>query len=58
MALLKQGKKINYQGATGPEDFNAYHNSFSGFAVDGFGSANQLVQVAYVTPEQVKANAG
>lgn len=58
VALLKAGKKINYEGATGPEDFNTYHNTFSGFAVDGFNSANQLVQVAYVTPQQVQGNAG
>jgi ABC-type branched-subunit amino acid transport system substrate-binding protein len=58
VALLKAGKKINYEGATGPEDFNAYHNTFSGFAVSGFNSADQLVQVAYVTPRQVQDNAG
>lgn len=58
VALLKAGKKINYAGATGPEDFNTYHNTFSGFAVDGFNSADQLVQAAYVTPQQVQANAG
>lgn len=58
VALLKAGKKINYQGATGPEDFNKYHNSFSGFAVSGFTSSDQLTQRAYVTPAQVQANAG
>jgi len=58
VALLKQGKKINYEGATGPEDFNAYHNTFSGFAVSGFDASDQLTQVAYVTPQQVQGNAG
>jgi ABC-type branched-subunit amino acid transport system substrate-binding protein len=58
VALLKQGKKINYQGATGPEDFNRYHNTFSGFAVSGFTPSGQLTQVAYVTPQQVQDNAG
>ncbi len=58
VALLKQGKKINYSGATGPEDFNGFHNSFSGFAVSGFNSSDQLVQSSYVTPEQVQANTG
>jgi branched-chain amino acid transport system substrate-binding protein len=58
VALLKQGKKINYGGATGPEDFNKYHNTFSGFAVSGFTSSDQLVQRAYVTPAQVQQNAG
>lgn len=58
VALLKQGKKINYEGATGPEDFNQYHNTFSGFAVSGFDSGDNLTQVAYVTPQQVDSNAG
>ena len=58
VALLKQGKDINYTGATGPEDFNAYHNTFSGFAVSGFTGSDQLVQRAYVTPRQVAGNAG
>jgi ABC-type branched-subunit amino acid transport system substrate-binding protein len=58
VALLKQGKKINYEGATGPEDFNGYHNSFSGFAVSGFSPADQLVQASYVTPQEVQGNAG
>ncbi len=31
--LLKQGKKINYQGASGNENFNRYHNVFSSFEV-------------------------
>ena len=57
VALLKKGTKINYQGATGPEDFNQYHNTFSGFAVDGFTTSNQLNQVAYVTPQQVASGA-
>jgi ABC-type branched-subunit amino acid transport system substrate-binding protein len=58
VALLKSGKKINYEGATGPEDFNGYHNTFSGFAVSGFTGSGQLVQASYVTPQQVQANTG
>jgi len=58
VALLKKGTKINYEGATGPEDFNSFHNTFSGFAVSGFTPGNQLTQRAYVTPAQVSANAG
>lgn len=57
VALLNKGTKINYEGATGPEDFNQYHNTFSGFAVDGFTASNQLNQVAYVTPQQVASGA-
>jgi ABC-type branched-subunit amino acid transport system substrate-binding protein len=58
VALLGKGTKINYEGATGPEDFNSFHNTFSGFAVSGFTTGNQLTQRAYVTPAQVSANAG
>lgn len=58
VALLQKGQQINYEGATGPEDFNQYHNTFSGFAVDGFTSSDQLTQTAYVTPAQISANAG
>lgn len=58
LTLLKSHKKINYEGATGPEDFNTYHNTFSGFSVDGFTSSDALKQVAYVTAQQVKQGAG
>jgi ABC-type branched-subunit amino acid transport system substrate-binding protein len=27
-ALLKDGKKINYEGASGPQDFDKYHNTY------------------------------
>jgi len=57
VALIKAGKKINYEGATGPEDFNQYHNTFSGFVIDGFNSQNQLVQRDYVTPVEVERTA-
>ena len=53
VALIKAGKKINYEGATGPEDFNQYHNTFSGFTVDGFTTADQLVAKHVVTAQQV-----
>ncbi|MGH9073534.1 MAG: ABC transporter substrate-binding protein [Acidimicrobiales bacterium] len=58
VSLISAGKKINYEGATGSEDFNKYHNTFSGFAVSGFSSNDQLKQVAYVSGAQVSANAG
>ncbi len=58
VGLIKKGTKINYTGATGPEDFNSYHNTFSGFAVDGFTSSNQLVEHSYVPAAAVAANAG
>ncbi len=41
-SLLKQGKKINYQGASGNENFNQYHNVFSSFEVVQFNSSGNL----------------
>ena len=55
VVLVEAGKKINYEGATGPEDFNQYHSTFSGFAASGFTSTNQLVQRGYVTAQQVSS---
>jgi hypothetical protein len=47
LALLKQGQKINYEGAAGSEDFNSHHNIFSTFNVTGFTAtgASRTVQV-------------
>jgi branched-chain amino acid transport system substrate-binding protein len=55
VTLLHQGKKINYDGAAGNDDFNKYHNVFSGFQMLGFTStlANKLD--AYITPAQLAA---
>jgi ABC-type branched-subunit amino acid transport system substrate-binding protein len=32
LALLKAGKKINYEGASGSIDYNTYHNTFGPYA--------------------------
>ena len=32
LALLKAGKKINYEGASGSIDYNAFHNTFGPYA--------------------------
>ena len=32
VALIKAGKKINYEGASGSIDYNAYHNTFGPYA--------------------------
>jgi ABC-type branched-subunit amino acid transport system substrate-binding protein len=55
LTYLAQGKKIQYNGAAGNDDFNQYHNVFSGFQMLGFtpGLANKLD--AYVTPAQLAA---
>lgn len=55
VALLKKHVKINYQGASGTDDFNKYHNVFSGFQFLGFNSALNTHQVAFVTPAQLAA---
>ena len=38
VALLKKHVKINYDGAAGNDNFNKYHNVFSGFQMLGFDS--------------------
>ncbi|HKB93406.1 MAG TPA: ABC transporter substrate-binding protein [Gaiellaceae bacterium] len=53
--LLKKGKKINYQGASGNDDFNKFHNVFSGFQMLGFDSSLNNVTRGFVTPQQLEA---
>ena len=53
LAALAKGEKINYQGASGPEDFNKYHNVFSAFQVVQFNSTGQLRPIYSVTAPQV-----
>lgn len=42
LSLLKAGKKINFDGSSGPEDFNQYHNVFGGWDVVRFDKAGNL----------------
>lgn len=51
--LIKQHKKINYEGASGSDDFNSHHNVFSGFQMLGFDSNLNNVQRYLVTPTQL-----
>ena len=51
--LLKKHKKINYEGASGSDDFNSHHNVFSGFQMLGFDSNLNNVQRYLVTPTQL-----
>lgn len=51
--LIKAGKKINYNGAAGNDDFNKFHNVFSGFQMIGFDSSLANVTRAYITPAQL-----
>ena len=53
--LIKQHKQINYNGASGSDDFNQFHNVFSGFQMIGFDSSLNNVTRAYVTPAQLAA---
>lgn len=51
--LIKAHKKINYNGAGGNDDFNQFHNVFSGFQMVGFDSSLNNVVRTYVTPQQL-----
>ncbi|MHB8189857.1 MAG: ABC transporter substrate-binding protein [Ferrimicrobium sp.] len=53
-ALLKKGTKINYQGASGNENFNQYHNVFSSFEVVKFTSSGSL-RTAFLEPASTLA---
>jgi branched-chain amino acid transport system substrate-binding protein len=51
--LIKKHKKINYEGASGTDDFNSHHNVFSGFQMLGFDSSLNNVQRFIVTPQEL-----
>jgi ABC-type branched-subunit amino acid transport system substrate-binding protein len=53
--LLAKGKKINYQGASGDDDFNKFHNVFSGFQMLGFDANLNNVTRTIVTPQELEA---
>lgn len=55
LALIKKHKKINYDGAAGNDNFNKFHNVFSGFQMLGFDSSLNNVLKAYITPAQLAA---
>lgn len=50
VTLLKAGKKINYEGATGPNDFNQYHNVFGAWDVAQFAANGTDVNVLMQVP--------
>lgn len=58
VSLIKQGQEIDYQGAGGDDNFNQYHNVFSGFSVVGFNPDQSNTAGTYVTPDQIAATAG
>ena len=53
--LLKQGKKINYQGASGNEDFNQYHNVFTPFQVVQFTTSGALHSVYSISTSELNS---
>jgi ABC-type branched-subunit amino acid transport system substrate-binding protein len=53
--LIKKGKEIDYQGASGDDDFNKFHNVFSGFQMIGFDSSLNNVTRSIVTPQQLES---
>jgi ABC-type branched-subunit amino acid transport system substrate-binding protein len=58
LKLVNAGKEINYEGAGGNDDFNKFHNVFSGFSMVGFNADLTSVERKYVTPEDIAASAG
>jgi branched-chain amino acid transport system substrate-binding protein len=52
-ALVQKGKKVNYQGASGNDDFNKFHNVFSGFQMVGFDSKLNNTTRGIVSPAQL-----
>jgi ABC-type branched-subunit amino acid transport system substrate-binding protein len=42
VSSLKAGKKINFEGSSGPEDFDQYHNVYGGWEVVRFDNAGNL----------------
>ncbi|MGA9775697.1 MAG: ABC transporter substrate-binding protein [Candidatus Dormiibacterota bacterium] len=53
-ALLKQGKKINFEGSQSTVDFNKYHNVFGPFAVLRYNSQGTPVTVVNFTAPQLQ----
>lgn len=49
--LLRAGKKINYQGASGPCDFNAEHNIVTDFAVWALDGDRRVQKAVYTAKE-------
>jgi hypothetical protein len=57
VADIKAGKKINYQGASGPMDFNKYHNVTGAWDVDPANgdAAGDTTTVTTITADQIQA---
>ncbi|HUZ22135.1 MAG TPA: ABC transporter substrate-binding protein [Streptosporangiaceae bacterium] len=55
VAALKAGKKIQYYGATGLIDFNAYHNSFGNQEAVASNGSSQPIALGEVSAHQIQA---
>jgi branched-chain amino acid transport system substrate-binding protein len=55
VAALKAGKKIQYYGATGLINFNAYHNSFGNQEAVASNGSSQPITLGSVTARQIQA---
>jgi branched-chain amino acid transport system substrate-binding protein len=58
LAGLAAGKKINFEGASGPMDFNAHHNVFGPFDAVQAGTDGTLKTVTTISPADLAAAAG
>jgi branched-chain amino acid transport system substrate-binding protein len=52
--LVKAGKAIDYEGGSGPMDFDSHHSVYSGIIVQRFDLSGNLQTVASITPDQLK----
>jgi hypothetical protein len=50
---LKAGQKINYEGATGPVDFNDHHYVYEPFDVITFDASGAPQVVTTLTADQI-----
>jgi ABC-type branched-subunit amino acid transport system substrate-binding protein len=55
VSLLKAGKKINYQGAWGDEDFNEFHNVFQSYAVTRWNPDGSLKNLYVISASTLKS---
>ena len=53
VSLLKSGKKIDYEGASGPMDFDKYHSVFTGEDIIKFDASGNQVTALQITADQL-----
>jgi branched-chain amino acid transport system substrate-binding protein len=55
LTLIKAGTKINFDGASGPLDYNQYHNVFGPYAAFQQSLAGQQVQLQLLSAAALAA---